>query len=404
MRKLALALLLSLLLIPATAEARTETSVARTLFGEVDGTNDGRYREVEFSNGSTTVVSDVLRVATGASGGSGGAGLWADNTTYIAPDLTRKSHDVSVSNVLITDTSEQEVIISKNHAVVLGNALLHVDGDVTIATSLTANNIYVNGAQVYFPGGATISVTDGGTGATTLNDLITLTTHTTGNYADGDAEAGSALSGDTATAFFDAGTIEHERGGLEVDAAAFNGLLSISGGVTSAINLNDQTDLPVHSAALTTSGFTIASSVQGAQIDAGQLPWRLLYDASTDEVAMWQYRMPASYNSGITAKIMYAMSSATSGTVEYEVAVMAISDGDSQDTNGNSFDTVNTGTETVPGTAGHLSEISITLTNNDSVVAGDLVYIVLSTDADDGTNDTATGDREVLGVQITWSI
>jgi hypothetical protein len=44
-------------------------------------------------------------------------------------------------------------------------------------------------------------------------DSVALTTDTTGNYAAGSAEAGDALTGDTATAFFSAGTVEVARGG-----------------------------------------------------------------------------------------------------------------------------------------------------------------------------------------------
>lgn len=43
------------------------------------------------------------------------------------------------------------------------------------------------------------------------NDSIALGTKTTGNYAAGDAEAGAALTGDSATAFFSSGTIEDAR-------------------------------------------------------------------------------------------------------------------------------------------------------------------------------------------------
>jgi hypothetical protein len=43
-----------------------------------------------------------------------------------------------------------------------------------------------------------------------------------------------ANTGDSATAFFDAGTIEHERGGLEADVSAYAGLVHITGGTTSA--------------------------------------------------------------------------------------------------------------------------------------------------------------------------
>ena len=128
----------------------------------------------------------------------------------------------------------------------------------------------------------------------------------------------------------------------------------------------------------------------------------LLFDDTTPETCYWQFRMPANYTSGLTAKIQYTMASATTGKVDFEVSVMAVSDGDGADVETDSFDTVNSGSATVPGTAGLLDEISITLTNADGVVAGDLVLISLARDADDGTNDTATGDAEVLTMTIQY--
>ena len=76
------------------------------------------------------------------------------------------------------------------------------------------------------------------TGASTIQaNSVALTTDTTGNYADGDAEAGSALTGDTATAFFNAGTIEHERGGIQADISAIadGGILVGTGAGTMGI-------------------------------------------------------------------------------------------------------------------------------------------------------------------------
>lgn len=49
----------------------------------------------------------------------------------------------------------------------------------------------------------------------------------------GDGGSGVSTSGDSATAFFPTGTIEHERGGLEADVSAYSGLVKISGGATS---------------------------------------------------------------------------------------------------------------------------------------------------------------------------
>jgi len=72
--------------------------------------------------------------------------------------------------------------------------------------------------------------------ATIKADSVALGTDTTGNYAAGDAEAGAALTGDSATAFFSAGTIEHEYGGLEADVSAYGGIVGITGGSTLDVN------------------------------------------------------------------------------------------------------------------------------------------------------------------------
>lgn len=45
-----------------------------------------------------------------------------------------------------------------------------------------------------------------------------------------------AATGDSATAFFDAGTIEHEWGGLEADINAYTGLVAITGGSTAEVD------------------------------------------------------------------------------------------------------------------------------------------------------------------------
>src|SRR4030066_262437 len=57
-----------------------------------------------------------------------------------------------------------------------------------------------------------------------------------------------------------------------------------------------------------------------------------------------------------------------------------------------SFDTANTGTDaTVPGTAGNTKDITITLTNADSLAAGDILRLAVSRNVGHAT-DTAAGD------------
>ena len=73
-------------------------------------------------------------------------------------------------------------------------------------------------------------------------DSVALTTDTTGNYAAGDAEAGAALTGDSATAFFLSGTIEDARisGSAELDEVIgntdFGDITTFSGGTVWTID------------------------------------------------------------------------------------------------------------------------------------------------------------------------
>jgi len=138
-----------------------------------------------------------------------------------------------------------------------------------------------------------------------------------------------------------------------------------------------------------------------ARIDGGQNRWYLLFDAATSQSGQWQFRLPANYSSGLTAKIQYAMASATSGNVIFRVSVMAVSDGDAADVETDSFATANTSaTTTVPGTAGYMDEISVSLTNDDGAAAGDLIIIKLDRDA---ATDSATGDAEVFNVVLEFT-
>ncbi len=96
------------------------------------------------------------------------------------------------------------------------------------------------------------------------------------------------------------------------------------------------------------------------------------------------------------------MASATSGGVAWDVRISATSDGDTQDVDAQDFGAANVGTATVPGTAGYLDEVSVTLTNADSVAAGDFVVVRLARAVADAA-DTATGDAELLAVSLTYT-
>lgn len=129
----------------------------------------------------------------------------------------------------------------------------------------------------------------------------------------------------------------------------------------------------------------------------------LAFDAATDETAYWTDIAPQGLTGTITLIITYCMASATSGTVGLQAQIEAISDGDATDLDATtSFDTVNnSASTTVPGTAGQIDQISITLTNADSLVAADYYRIGVNRDADGSAiTDSATGDLYLLAIEL----
>lgn len=131
---------------------------------------------------------------------------------------------------------------------------------------------------------------------------------------------------------------------------------------------------------------------------------QLAFDATTDEMVYWAFRMPQDYSSSPVMKVQYKMASATTGNVRFEGRLAAVTSGDAQDVDAKALATTNSNGGAVPATAGFLSEVSITLTNADSLAAGDYVIAYLRRDADGTTGtDDATGDCEVVAVALEYT-
>lgn len=106
-------------------------------------------------------------------------------------------------------------------------------------------------------------------------------------------------------------------------------------------------------------------------------------------------------NGDLNLEVFCVMESATSGDVILNAYVEAISNADSLDLDSTtSFDSINTSTTAVAGTAGHLFKVTITLTNKDGVAVGDHVRIKLVRDA----SDVATGNLRVLGGKLKEAV
>lgn len=129
---------------------------------------------------------------------------------------------------------------------------------------------------------------------------------------------------------------------------------------------------------------------------------QLAFDTTTVEWVTFAFRMPVNYASAPVAKIVYKMASATSGGVAWDVRVAAVSDGDATDVDAKVFAAANIGTATVPGTAGFMDEVSVTLSTADSLAANDLVVLYLGR-ATGNAGDTATGDAEFLAMTLEYT-
>lgn len=133
---------------------------------------------------------------------------------------------------------------------------------------------------------------------------------------------------------------------------------------------------------------------------------QLAFDGATDEMVYWSFRMPSDYASAPVLKVQYKCLSATTGTVRFEGRLAAVTpDVDTTDVDAKALATTNSNGGTVPATtAGKLAEISITLTNADSLAANDFVIVMLRRDADGTTGtDDVTTDIEVVAASLEYT-
>jgi len=125
----------------------------------------------------------------------------------------------------------------------------------------------------------------------------------------------------------------------------------------------------------------------------------LLFDTGTQEAAIFSGVLPFSYGGGgVTVYAYFSASSATSGTIGWDVAFER-TDTSGLDIDSDSFATAQTITAaTVPGTSGQVLRSSVNISNGadmDSLAAGELFRLRIRRDV---ANDTATGDAELLCV------
>lgn len=132
----------------------------------------------------------------------------------------------------------------------------------------------------------------------------------------------------------------------------------------------------------------------------------LSYDASTDESAFWKF-VATSYGSGnLTLTLYWYADSATSANVVWEAQVSCITpDTDTQDVETDGLATLNFVQDTHLGTTGQrVHSCAITISNTDSIAAGDVVHLRIARDAN-GTSatDDMTGDCILIMATLAYS-
>ncbi|GII84606.1 hypothetical protein Ssi03_25960 [Sphaerisporangium siamense] len=131
---------------------------------------------------------------------------------------------------------------------------------------------------------------------------------------------------------------------------------------------------------------------------------RLLYDATNIESAYWKIEA-VNYASGSWAceLIWYAVN-ATTGTCRWRVAVAAITpDSDSQDVETKALATAQAVDDAHLGTTSkRLHKAVLSISNLDSVAAGDEVWVQVSREANHA-NDTLANDAALTSVRLSYS-
>lgn len=128
------------------------------------------------------------------------------------------------------------------------------------------------------------------------------------------------------------------------------------------------------------------------------------FDTTTQETAQFTGVLPRNYaGGGITVYVHWAATTATSGTVGWDVAFERVGNG-SQDIDSDGYATAQTVTAaTTSGTSGNVTITNVAVSNGaniDSIAVGEVFRLRIRRDV---ASDTATGDAELIAVELKES-
>lgn len=128
----------------------------------------------------------------------------------------------------------------------------------------------------------------------------------------------------------------------------------------------------------------------------------LLFDPSTEEACYFSFRLPTDYSSSPVLKLQWKANQASNAVV-WGCQVSATTPADADTPNEHALATTNTVTDNCNATeARRLVESSITLTNADSMAAGDFITLRIYRVAANGS-DTCTVDAELVAASFEYT-
>jgi len=200
---------------------------------------------VTITDNEDTAENNPIVFVAGADPNGGNLGLESDGTTHYNPSTGTITATEFVGGGAgltaidaatgdsATDFFDAGEIVDARISDTLTSSTCTGTSAVATGVTCTDNDTEALACPIVFVDGAT-----GTQGAETdANDFTynpSTGTITATEFVGGGAglTAIDAATGDSATAFFDAGTIEHERGGLQADISAYTGLIGITGADT----------------------------------------------------------------------------------------------------------------------------------------------------------------------------
>jgi len=124
------------------------------------------------------------------------------------------------------------------------------------------------------------------------------------------------------------------------------------------------------------------------------------FDADTNETSFFSSVLPKLYAGGdLACKLHWMATSATSGNVRWSAAFERL-EAAGPDLDADDFQTAAEANGAADATCGKLTVTTLTLTALDGAVAGDAFRIAVTRVANDGANDTMTGDAELVAVEL----